>query len=80
MQRGSGVTGNQETGLFTAAGRDRVATGTIGGAGHSGGGGGRGGGRGGGGPMRDNGRKRGGKRMPVTLKIAPEDARYDRAP
>lgn len=62
MQRGSGVTGNQETGLFTAAGRDRVATGTIGGAGHSGGGGGRGGGRGGGGPMRDNGRKRGGKR------------------
>lgn len=69
MQRGggsSGVTGNQETGLFTAAGRDRAATGAIGGTGMSGGGGGggnrSGGGRGGGGPMRDNGRKRGGKR------------------
>ncbi|GJJ70518.1 nuclear RNA export factor [Entomortierella parvispora] len=67
MQRGGGssvggVTGSQETGLFTAAGRSRAATGGIGGGHGGGGGGGGGGGRGGGGPMRDNGRKRGGKR------------------
>jgi hypothetical protein len=54
-----GVSGNQETGLFTAAGRDR-ASGGIGGSAT-----GRNEGRGGGGvggPMRDNGRKRSGKR------------------
>jgi len=57
MQRGRDrVTGDEASGLFTAAGRDRLT-------GNSGGGG-RGGGRGasrGGGPVRDGGR-RGGRR------------------
>ncbi|KAG0203698.1 nuclear mRNA export, poly(A)+RNA binding protein [Mortierella sp. GBA30] len=55
MQRGTEkVTGNEASGLFTAAGRDRLA-------GNTGGGSGGRGRRGGGGPLRDGGR-RGGRR------------------
>ncbi|KAG0055901.1 nuclear mRNA export, poly(A)+RNA binding protein [Gryganskiella cystojenkinii] len=73
--RGGGrVSGNQETGLFTAAGRDRAAANGMsdvnaGGANNGAGGGGGGGGRrSGGGPMRDNGRKRGGGRRTGGLR------------